>query len=302
MPFPPSGGISASGDTGFPVWNVVILAWIATARHGRLPWVTAGGTTGDFHQDKWELYNLAEDFSEAKDVSAKFPQKLEELQNDFWVEAQKYDVLPLDDRFSERADPSLRPSLIAGRTEFTYYPGAARIPESSAANTKNTSHSITATVEVPQGDAEEVLAAEGGAAGGYTLYIKYGKPVYEYNFMAHERYIVASSEPLSPGPAVIRVDFKWDRGGVGKGGTITLFVNDKKVAEGRIDKTVPSRFGNETFDVGMDNGSPVSEDYKPPFAYSGTIKKVEIKIQSSLSVSDQQKVRDLERKAAMAME
>jgi arylsulfatase A-like enzyme len=123
--------------------------WIATARHGRLPWGTAGGTTGDFDHDKWELYNLTKDFSEDNDLSAKYPQKLKELQDDFWIEAKKYDVLPLDDRFSERGDPSLRPSLIAGRTDFTYYPGASRIPEPSAADTKNTSHTITASIEVP---------------------------------------------------------------------------------------------------------------------------------------------------------
>jgi len=277
--------------------------WIATARHGRLPWVTMGGGTGDFDHDTWELYNLADDFSEASDVSAKYPQKLKELQNDFWIEAEKYDVLPLDDRFAERGDASLRPSLIAGRTDFTYYPGATRIPEPSAANTKNTSHTITATIDVPQGGADGVLVAVGGAAGGYTLYIKDGRPVYEYNYMAHERYKVASSETVSSGPARIRVDFKYDGGGVGKGGTATLFINDKKVGEGRIDKSVPSRFGPESFDVGMDNGSPVSEDYRPPFAYGGTLKKVEIRIApSALSASDHYKVRSAARRAAMAME
>ena len=149
--------------------------WIATARHGRLPWVTMGGGS-DFDQDKWELYDLANDFSEANDVSAKYPQKLKELQEDFWVEAKKYDVLPLDDRFSERGDPSLRPSLIAGRTDFTYYPGANRIPEPSAANTKNTSHTITATIVVPQGGADGVLVAEGGGAGGKPFTSRMGNP------------------------------------------------------------------------------------------------------------------------------
>jgi arylsulfatase A-like enzyme len=276
--------------------------WIATARHGRLPWVTAGGTTGDFDHDKWELYYLPDDFSEANDLSAQKPEKLKELQDDFWVEAKKYDVLPLDDRFSERGDPRLRPSLIEGRTDFTYYPGAARIPEPSAANTKNVSHTITATIEVPEGGADGVLVAEGGAAGGYTLYIKDGKPVYEYNYFAHERYKVSSSESVSPGPAIIRVEFKYD-GGIGKGGTLSLFINDKEVGEGRIEKTCPSRFGAESFDVGMDNGSPVSEAYEPPFAYGGIIQKVEINIEpSSLSASDQQAVRDADRAAALAIE
>jgi arylsulfatase len=277
--------------------------WIATARHGRLPWQTMGASTGEFDQDKWELYNLAEDFSEANDLSAQYPQKMKELQNDFWVEAKKYDVLPLDDRFAERGDPSLRPSLIAGRTDFTYYPGATRIPEPSAANTKNSSHTITATIDVPPGGADGVLVAEGGSAGGYTLYIKDGKPVYEYNYFAHEQYRVTGSETLSPGPTVIRVAFKYDGGGVGKGGVATLFINGKKVGEGRIEKTCPSRFGAESFDVGMDNGSPVSDAYEAPFAYAGTIKKVTIKIEpSNLSASDQQTVRDEERAAALSIE
>jgi hypothetical protein len=121
--------------------------------------------------------------------------------------------------------------------------------------------------------------------------------------MAHERYKIAGSETLSPGAAVIRLDFKYDGGGIGKGGVATLFVNDKKVGEGRIDKSVPSRFGAESFDVGVDNGSPVSENYEPPFAYVGTIKKVQIRIApSALSASDQKKVRSAERRAAMALE
>ena len=134
------------------------------------------------------------------------------------------------------------------------------------------------------------------------MYIQDGKPVYEYNYFAHERYNVTSSERLSPGPAVIRLDFKYD-GGIGKGGTVVLFINEKKVSEGRIEKTCPSRFGAESFDVGMDNGSPVSEAYEPPFAYGGTIKKVTINIQpSTLSASDQQAVRDGETAAELAIE
>src|SRR5262245_23086904 len=258
--------------------------WIATARHGRLPWVTSGGTTGDFDHDTWQLYNLADDFSEANDVSAKYPEKLKELQDAFWVEAKKYDVLPLDDRFSERGDPSLRPSLIAGRKDFTYYPGT-QITEPSAVDVKNTSFSLTATVDVPPGGADGVLAAEGGSAGGFTLFVLKGKPNFEYNFVAHERYKVASSGTLAPGPARIRVDFKYDGGGIGKGGTATLFVNDKKVGEGRIEKTSPSRFGAETFDVGRDNGSPVSEAYPSPFAYAGTDRKSTRLNSSQLGIS-----------------
>src|SRR5262249_24413906 len=140
-------------------------------------------------------------------------------------------------------------------------------------------------------------------AGGYTLYVKAGTPVYEYNYFGHARHIVTGSEKISPGPAAVRVEFEYDGGGVGKGGTATLFVNDKKVGEGRIDKSVPSRFGAETFDVGMDNGSPVSENYQPPFAYAGTIKKVEINVRPlALETGDIQTIRNAERNAALAIE
>ena len=164
------------------------------------------------------------------------------------------------------------------------------------------SHTIIATIEVPQGAADGVLVAEGGTGGGFTLYIKNGKPIYEYNFVAHERYKITSSETLSPGSANIRVDFKSD-GGIAKGADVVLFINDKKVGEGRVGKTVPFRFGGESFDVGMDNGSPVSADYEPPFAYTGTIKKIEINIKrSGLTATDQQKVRDGENGVALGME
>jgi hypothetical protein len=120
--------------------------------------------------------------------------------------------------------------------------------------------------------------------------------------MAHERYKLASSETLTAGPATIRFDFKYD-GGIGKGGTAVLFINDKKVAEGRIEKTCPSRFGPENLDVGMESGSPVSEEYYPPFAYAGTIKKVQIRIApSTLSASEHEKIRNAERDAAMGIE
>ena len=246
--------------------------WIAVARHGRLPWENAGSY--DFDKDKWELYDVANDFSEGTDVSAQHPDKLKELQDMFWVEAEKYNVLPLDDRFIERADPSLRPSLIEGRTSFTYYPGATRIPESSAVNTKNKTHTITATIDMPKQSGDGVIVAAGGIVAGYTLYVKDRKPIYEYNWFSQDRYKVASPDPLPEGRATIRVEFVSD-GGVGKGGKVTLVVNDRMVAEGRVDKTVPGRFSaDETFDIGMDTGSPVSTAYNSPNVFTGKINKV----------------------------
>ena len=274
--------------------------WIAAARHGRLPW-TLGSY--DFDKDTWELYDLTHDFSEGNDLAPKHPDKLKELQDAFWAEAEKYQVLPLDDRLMERADPTLRPSLIEGRTSYTYYPGRVRIPESSAAQTKNRSHTITAYVDVPQGGADGVLVAEGGVVGGFALYIKDGRPTYEYNYITQDRYKVSSSEVLSPGPNVIRMEFRYD-GGLGKGGTAVLFVNDKKVGEGRIEKTAWGRFSaDETFDIGEDTGSPVSNNYASPNRFIGTIKKVEIDTQpANLSGAERQTLRSMERKARLAVE
>jgi arylsulfatase A-like enzyme len=270
--------------------------WIAVCRHGRLPWVTSGSF--DFDNDKWELYNLENDFSEANDLSAKNPDKLRELQDLFLAEAAKYNVLPLDDRFIERADPRLRPSLIAGRTQFTYFAGAYRIPESSAANIKNKSHVITAYVDRP-GDG--VLVAAGGTVGGYTLFVRDGKPTYEYNWFGMSRYRVTSSENLPACKSTVRVEFKYDGGGLAKGGTVTMFVNDKKVGQGRVDNTIYGRFSaDETFDTGLDTGSPVSSLYQSPFRFTGILKKIEIDIAPANLTADEWKQIETANKAVAA--
>jgi len=273
--------------------------WIAVCRHGRLPWQTVGSFS--FDNDTWEPYNVDQDFSEANDLAAKHPEKLRELQDLFWAEAAKYNVLPLDDRFIERADPRLRPSLLAGRTHFTYFQGAYRIPESSSANIKNKSHVITASVDQP-GDG--VLVAAGGVVGGYTLFVKDGKPTYEYNWFGQARYRVDSSEKLPDGKSTIRVEFKYDGGGLAKGGTVTMFVNDKKVGEGRVDKTIFGRFSaDETFDTGLDTGSPVSERYQSPFRFTGTLNKIEIDIApAKLTAEDQEHIEKANRAVVAAAE
>jgi arylsulfatase len=248
------------------------------------------------------LYDVEHDFSEDHNVAAQNPAKLKQLQALFMQEARKYQVLPLDDRFVERTDPSMRPSLISGRTDFTYYAGAYRIPESSSPNIKNRSHTITAYIDVPENGADGTLLAAGGVVSGYGLYIEEGKPVYEYNYLNLQRFRIASPEKLPPGLAMIRVDFKYDGGGLGKGGTVTLFVNNKQVAQGRVEKTVPGRFSaDETFDIGLDTGSPVSSDYQSPNRYTGTIKKVEVHIEpAKLTGTEERKIATMQRGAAMA--
>ncbi|HVO31438.1 MAG TPA: arylsulfatase, partial [bacterium] len=276
--------------------------WIAACRHGRLPWQMGAAGASDFDSDVWELYNIEEDFSEYTDLAAKEPRKLEQLRELFYAEAGKYNVLPLDDRTFERLDPRTRPSLIGDRTDFTYYRGAFRITESCAPNVKNRSHTITAHLVVPEGGADGVLVAAGGIVGGYTLFVKDGKPTYEYNWFTEERFRITAPDKLPSGPCTIRIAFEYDGGGIGKGGTIAMSVNDKQVARGRVERTVPARYSaDETFDVGCDTGSPVSTEYRSPFPYGGTLKKVEISLQPQrLTPEEQGAVRGMETAAAQA--
>ncbi|MBP5976756.1 arylsulfatase [Brasilonema sp. CT11] len=251
--------------------------WVAAARHPRLPW--QGTINADFQQDPWELYNIEEDFSEANNLAAENPHKLEKLQELFLSQARQYQVLPLDDRVSERFDVSRRPSPASGRTTFTYYPGVAPIPEGSAPSLKNRSFRITADVEIPESGAEGVLLTQGGRFAGWGFFLEDSKPTYVYNFVNAERYIIQSPQKLSPGKSTIRFDFDYDGGEVGAGGIGKLFINEQQVASGRIEKTVPYRLAlDETFDVGRDTGTPVAETYQVPFAFTGNLQKVTLNL------------------------
>jgi arylsulfatase A-like enzyme len=231
--------------------------------------------------DIWELYDTRTDFSLANDLAAKNPEKLKELQALFLKEAVKYAVLPLDDRLLERLNAALvgRPDLMAGRTSLTVYQGMTGMSENVFINTKNRSHTITAEVDIPKNGAKGVLLAQAGRFGGWSLYLKDGKPTYTYNYIGLQRYTVAAKQALPTGKATIRYEFAYDGGGVGKGGTGTLFVNGKKVATGRIDRTQCCVFSaDEGADVGADEGTPVTEAYKVPFKFTGKIGKVTIEL------------------------
>ncbi|BAY37769.1 sulfatase [Nostoc sp. NIES-2111] len=250
--------------------------WVAAARHGRLPWERT--VKGNFDTDEWELYNIAEDFSEANNLAQDNPEKLEKLQKLFLKEAQKHQVLPLDDRIAERFDVKIRPSLTRGRTTFTYYPGTVGIPEGSAPNLKNRSFSITANVEIPKNGAEGVLLTQGGRFAGWSFFLEDGKPTYVYNYANTARYTIQSLEKLPTGQSTIRLNFDYD-GGVGAGGIGKLFINDQQVAEGRIDKTIAYRLAlDETFDVGRDTGTPVVDSYQVPFAFTGNLQQVSLEL------------------------
>ncbi|WNZ27052.1 arylsulfatase [Leptolyngbya sp. NK1-12] len=255
--------------------------WVAAARRGRLPWETVSATT--FDQDPWELYNITKDFSEAQNLAQQNPAKLQQLQQLFLSEARKYKVLPLDDRILNRFDVSSRPSFTAGRTHFTYYPGAVGIPEGSAPDIKNKSFRITAELAIPAdtNEAEGVLVAQGGRFAGWSLFLEQGKPTFAYNFLGIDRTLIQAQETVPAGASTIRFEFEFDGGSPGAGATGKLFINDKPVGEGHIAKTVAYRWSlDETFDVGQDLGTPVVETYQVPFTFTGNLQKVTLDLKT----------------------
>lgn len=274
--------------------------WIATARHG-LPWVLVG-KKGDFENDKWELYNIENDFSEANDIAAQEPEKLKQLQKLFDVQAKQNEVYPLDDRFAERAVVPDRPSVTRGKTDFTYYPGAVRIPEGSAPNVKAKSHAITANIEISD-KIQGVLVAAGGS-GGYSFFIKDGYLMYENNFFSKERDVLKSSEKLPKGKVKVAFEYIHTGKKYGEGGNAKLFINGKEVAKGVFAHVPPARYSaTETFDIGEDTGEPASTQYKDNFAFNGKIESVNIKLLPGTATKEvETKTKEQKKKAQKAVE
>jgi arylsulfatase A-like enzyme len=253
--------------------------WTAVTRHG-VPWV--GAYKRSFDEDVWELYDTNTDWTQARDLATENPKKLAELQRLFLIEAAKYSVLPLDDRTFERfnADLAGRPQLVKGKTQILFG-GMGRLSENSVVSIKNKSHSITADVDVPKSGAEGVIVAQGGSTNGWSLYAKSGRLKYCYNFFGITVTIVEAAQPIPAGRHQVRMEFKYDGGGLAKGGGVTLYVDGKSVGQGRVEQTVPMAFsGDETCDVGKENGSPVSPDYGPTGnAFSGEVNWVQIDLE-----------------------
>lgn len=236
--------------------------WTAVTRHST-PWVV--GALPAFDDDVWELY-APDDWTQSHDLAAEQPGRLHELQRLFLIEATRYGVLPLDDRRVERFDAATagRPQLIHGTTQMLYG-GMGRLTESSVVNIKNRSHAITARFTVPDGPAATgVLVAQGGAFGGWTLYLLEGRPVYCYNLFGMQRFKIAADAEVAAGTHELRMAFEYDGGGPAKGGAVTLLLDGAIVAEGRLPATEPLVFStDETTDVGSDTATPVSDDYTP---------------------------------------
>jgi arylsulfatase len=224
----------------------------------RAPWQTQNLPPLD--TDKWDLYDVKKDFSLTNNLAAKQPEKLKELQALFMSEAEKYHVLPIDDRTIERMNPAMagRPDVLGDRKTLTLYEGMEGMMENTFMNIKNRSSKVTAKLDVDAGASGSILS-QGGKFGGWSLYMKDGKPAYTYNFLGLSRYTVTAPNALPAGPATVVADFVYDGGGAGKGGKLTLFVNGAAVADGRVEKTQPNIFSaDETADVGIDNQTPVA--------------------------------------------
>ena len=227
-------------------------------------------------------YDTTTDWSEAKNVAKENPGKLEELKTLFLLEADKYLVTPLDDRKAERFIAELvgRPELISGNTQF-FASGMKRLSENSVIVIKNKSHAVTANIEVLEGTkAEGTLIAQGGKFGGSALYTKSGKPKYCYNYMAQKLFYVEGAEEIPPGQQQVRMEFSYDGGGLGKGGTAALYLDGRKVGEARVDATAQGTFSlDETTDVGEETGTTVAEDVTIENSrFNGRIRFVQIDI------------------------
>jgi arylsulfatase len=264
--------------------------WFARTIH-KAPWEPK--PRRPLTEDIWELYDTRTDFSLVNDLAKKYPKKLAELQALFMKEAEKNYALPIDDRTFERFNPELagRPDLMAGRTSITLAEGMTGMSENVFLNIKNKSKTITAQIEAPKDRTNGIIIAQGGRFGGWALYVKDGIPAYDYNLLGLQRFTVAATEKMRPGKAIIRFEFAYDGGGIGKGGTGTLFVNEKKVGEGRIERTQPMVFsGDETADVGVDLATPVVEAIgsEAKSKFTGRIHKVTVEVKEMKKAEKEQ--------------
>ena len=236
--------------------------WSAVTKH-KTPWILVGGDMPAFDDDVWELYDGRNDYSQARNLAAEQPEMLAKLQRLWLIEAVKYNVLPLDDRSIERANPETagRPTLIHGTSQL-FFPGMGRLSENSVVNIKNKSFSVTAEVEVPADGAEGVIIAQGGRFGGWAVHAKDGRAKFVYNVLGIQEFAVEATEPIPAGTHQVRVEFAYDGGGLAKGGDVTLYHDGTEVGRGRVEVTQPMVFSaDETTDIGYESGTTVTADY-----------------------------------------
>jgi arylsulfatase len=263
--------------------------WTAVTRHS-IPWMMVGYEWPALDEDVWELYDTSTDWTQNKNLADEQPEKLRELQRLFLIEATKYNVLPLDDRGIERAVPEIagRPTLIQGERQLLFA-GMGRLSENSVVNIKNKSHAVTAEISVPDGRAEGVIVAQGGSIGGWSLYLKAGKPRYCYNLLGIQRFYVDADREVPEGTHQVRMEFAYEGGGLGKGGTATLYLDGAKVGEGTVAGTAAMVFSaDDTCDIGRENGALVADDYPEPNTFTGEVNWVEIDVGAAAEDADHQ--------------
>jgi arylsulfatase A-like enzyme len=261
--------------------------WTAVTKH-KTPWILVGGPAIAFDDDVWELYDTGKDWSQARDLSKEHPDKLHELQRLWLIEATRFGVLPLDDRSAERVNPDIagRPTLVQGNRQILFG-GMGRLSENSIVSIKNKSHAVTAEVVVPDGGAQGVIVAQGGSIGGWSLYVKDGKPRYCYNLLGVQRFYVDGDREISPGTHQVRMEFAYEGGGLGKGGEVTLFIDGEPVGKGAVAATAAMIFSaDDTCDVGMEGGALVAEDYPVPNEFTGEVNWVEIDVDEAAQDAD----------------
>lgn len=274
--------------------------WTAVTRH-RSIFEMKTAKLPAFNSDVWELYDTSSDWTQAKDVGNLYPEKLAELKQLFLDEGLQHNVFPLDDRFVERLNPTLagRKDIMAGRPIIKLYPGTRGLREDTAPNVKNTSFMIAAEVSTTEAAQDGVVVAQGGRFSGWSFYVKNGVLSYVHNLAGLAMYEVRSSTPLPHGKHTLKMWFQYDGGGVGQGGTVVLYIDDAEVGRGRVEQTIPFLFSlDETFDVGIDRGTPVTDDYDyaPMNAFQGLLDHVTVTIGD-----DAVHVGDEERAAAIAV-
>jgi arylsulfatase len=256
--------------------GIYYKGWSAVTRHST-PWVIE--KLKAFDDDEWELYDGSKDWTQARNLAKEMPEKLRELQRLWLIEAAKYNVIPLDDRRVERfnADIAGRPQLVKGDSQLLFG-GMGRLSENSVVVMKNKSFSITAELEVPEKGAEGVIIAQGGKFGGMSLYARGGRAKFAYNFFGLETFTTEATQTISAGKHQVRMEFKYDGGGLAKGGGVTLYYDGQKVGEGRVERTVPMMFSaDETTDIGREAGTPVTPDYnRHNSVFTGKINWVQI--------------------------
>jgi arylsulfatase A-like enzyme len=261
--------------------------WTAGTKH-LTPWLMVGQERVPLDDDVWELYDTSTDWTQSRNLAAQHPEKLAELQRLFLIEATKYNVLPLDDRGIERALAEIagRPTLVQGDRQLLFG-GMGRLSENSVVSIKNKSHAVTAEIELPDEGAEGVLVAQGGSIGGWSLYLKEGKPRYCYNLLGLQRFYVDSDTRVPAGRHQVRMEFEYDGPGMGKGGTATLYLDGVEVGSGTIEATAAMIFSaDDTCDVGRENGALVADDYPVPNAFTGEINWVEIDVGAAAQDAD----------------